>query len=334
MVVAMGSPGGGTMRAAVIAVAAVLCGAGGASGALDEELQVRSAVVRFQGNRATLRMEGRVLSTRLDPAFEAGVDALAVEFSGLTVASLPDASANASVTTTASGDLRIRIRKAFAGRGSLDLRLYPPSGWFQVKARGLDGAVVREGGAAANVRVVLGGVVVSAVVPFTEISRRKWTYENEVLPPGGPGGGGGGGGGSPPPGLPPPPPDTTPISITILSQGQGSQYPGSMTSTAWVVCRSQAELAALWAKHAPGATAPTVDFANEVVAGWFGGNPSAFHTVYTSWAERYGGGIRAHLYMHGNQGVTGNGTHSVFRITRSDGPITMKGHATFIGTGE
>ena len=306
-------------------VGAIVLAAAAPSVALDADvLDVQSATVRFHGRRADLRMEGDLDSLRLPRTFDPATHALRITVAGSPVVDLPAEAARCRVTTNALGDVRVRRK------GGLDLRLIPASGRFSVRARGLDGESLRAAGPyGCEVAVAVGAAEASDVPLFVEVSRRRWNFHAApvTVPRGGTGGGGGG---SVPPSSPPPP-DTTPLVFTKLSEGQGSAYPGNMSSTTFFVARNAGDLALMWGKHAPGTMPPAVDFATEIVAGWFGGNPSAFHTAQASWVERYGGGIRLHVNLKGSQGVTGNGTHTIVRMTRSDGPITMKGHATFTG---
>lgn len=319
------------MRAAGVAVAAVLCLPWSAASAVEEGLSVVSAQVKFGRKSASLRASTVLRSDELVEAFDPSTDPLEIRFGNVPIVSLPDAAARVSSRVDGRGYTRVRVRRPFGGRGAVDLRILPGSGWVDVRARGLDLEAVRAAGPlGVSMSIRLGGAEAATAIDFSERGRRRWEFLLALPGPVPPGGGSGGGG--IPPGLPPPPPDTTPLRITILSQGQGSLYPASASSVGWVVCRSPSELAAMWAKHAPGTQPPTVDFAVEVVVGWFGGNPSLWHTVYASWAERLNGGIQVHMYMHGNQGVTAPGTHSIFRLTRSDGPIVPKAHWSIVGT--
>jgi len=313
-------------KATSLAAAAVL-GLAAAAAAVDDSLFVPKARVRFRGPRADLRLDGDMTSARLPRGMDAA-GPLVLEFAGMPLVRLPEDAAACRVSQR-GGETRIRARRAFAGGGSLDLRLEAASGQFRVRARGLDASVVRAVGPSVPFRAVLGDAEVEGVLPFEEVGAKRWMYRGHSPVGGGAPGGGSGGA---PPGLPPPPPDSTPLAITILAQGHGSPHPAPSPNVAWVVCRSHADLSAMWAKHAPGSPLPAVDFATEVVVGVFGGNPCLYHTASAWKAERWNDGIRVRVHLYGTAGSPGNGTHTVFRLTRSDGAIVPYYEQTIIST--
>lgn len=163
-------------------------------------------------------------------------------------------------------------------------RFHPASGTFSVRARGLEGAGLRDAGPEdVPVEVAAGGETHAGLLDFSEEGPRGWTYR--APPPDRR---------EPPPtsGIPPPfPPDASrdnfPLTLFPVAKGTSS---GILSEYRRVV-RDSWEWADLWKQHAPGKPVPFVDFSQRMVLAYVGGLECPYDRVRVREAWKTGNEI-------------------------------------------